>query len=225
MIVSLLITDYGTHSPEKLVGATIQRFLDDFRQNAPDAAYGEVMLFNDILQKALTGHHMMVQQAERSALATEGPQRLVAPLEIDEAVGDAVDHIMSAVTARTEDGKFILPDLRQYFQRPETRRYFEEVMRAEYAHSIWLERSWHAQGFTVRPDCSVVEDHPDIKEHPAAKAFMAHLQYGPALLARHDDELQELGGREMVSAIVSNSTAHLRRPDASAIEDREAGVQ
>lgn len=209
MIIALLTTDNGTHPPEKLAGATLQRFLDDFRENAPNAAYNEVMRFNDVLQTVLTGHHSLMQQAERSALRTEGPSRLIASADLDAAVEDAVSHIMTTVTARTADGQAVLPSLVAYFRRPETLKYFDSVIRSEFAHSIMLERSWHAQGYTVNQDCSVILDHPEIKEHVAAKVFLAHEQHGHALLKRSDDELAELGGREMVLAAVSSSIAHL----------------
>jgi hypothetical protein len=189
MIVGLLITDGGPHPPEKLAGATVQRICDDFREHAPNAAYHEVMEFRDRIDKLLSGHHRMIQDAERSALRTEGPGRLSSRIDTDAFIPDALDDLLHAANEKV-DGNPRWPTLAGYFTRPETQRYFTDILHMEFHQNIHIERSWHADA------------HPD---HQTSRAFHAVSREGHALLMMSDDDLKEHGGRELVIAVAMNT--------------------
>jgi hypothetical protein len=189
MQVRLMMTDGGPHPPETLAWSTAQRVVDDFAEAAPEAAYKEVVAFREVAEKVLAAHHRLVQDAERSALKTEGSDRLASSIDTDQWIDDAVDDIIAAAREKV-DGKPKWPTLTQYFARPETRQYIEDVLHMELHQTMHIERSWHA------------DTHPD-DQH--AKAFHAVQRDGHALLTRHDDDLEEHGGRELISAMVLNT--------------------
>lgn len=195
MILGLLITNDGPHPPEKLAGAATQRFLDDFQQNAPAAAYSDVVAARDEIDRILTAYHRDVQDGERAALA-KSTSRLAEPIDHSDPVRDAVAEIMATMLARYPSATQY-QTLQAYFRRPETKRYFEEVLHREFHHNAWIERSWHADANA---------------DHPAAKAFAAVRTYGHAVLSHPDpakpaqlSALAEHGGRELVHAIVTAS--------------------
>jgi hypothetical protein len=189
MQVRLMMTDGGPHPPETLAWSTAQRVVDDFAEAASEAAYKEVVAFREVVEKVLAAHHRMVQDAERSALRTEGSERLASPVDTDPWIDDMIDDIMAAAKEKA-DGKAKWPTLTQYFARPQTRQYLEDILHMELHQTMHIERSWHADG------------HPD---DPHSKAFHAVRRDGHALLTMHDDDLKEHGGRELVSAMVLNA--------------------
>jgi hypothetical protein len=206
MQVRLMMTDGGPHPPETLAWASAQRIVDDMQENAPNAVYKEVVAIREEIEKIITEHHRLVQDQERSALRNEGSQRLAMPIGTDAYVEDAADDIMSLANDRMNtplrrmhaqvEGALPRvisrrwPSLGNYFARPETRQYIEDVLHAEFHQVHHIERSWHADA------------HPD-DQH--AKAFHAVQRDGHVLLTLHDDDLEEHGGRDLVSAMVINA--------------------
>jgi hypothetical protein len=189
MQMRLMATDGGSHPPETLAGMTAQRIIDDFAVHAPEAAYAEVMAFRDTIDRIMTAHHRLVQEAERSALQTEGPARLIQQVDTHVHIPDALDDIMAAAKEKV-DGKPKWPTLMTYFARPETQQYLEDVLHMELHQNMHIERSWHAD---ANP------------EDPHAVAFNAIRANGHGLLNTHDDDLKPHGGRELLSAMVRNS--------------------
>ena len=189
MQVRLMMTDGGPHPPETLAWSTAQRIVDDFAEAAPEAAYKEVMAFRDNIERIVTSHHRVVQDAERAAIAAAGPDHLLTPIDTDRHVPDAVDDVIAA--GREKVGvtpKW--PTLYNYFARPETKQYLMNVMHMEFHQCMHIERSWHAD---ANP------------KHPNAKAFHAVASDGHALLTMHDDDLEEHGGRELISTMILNT--------------------
>jgi hypothetical protein len=189
MQVRLMMTDGGPHPPETLAWSTAQRVVDDFAEAAPEAAYKEVVAFREVVEKVLTAHHRMVQDAERSALRTEGSERLASPVDTDQWIDDALDDIVAAAREKV-DGKPRWPTLVGYFARPLARQYLEDVLHLELHQTMFIERGWHA------------DNHP---HDPHAVAFNAVRTHGHDLLTKHDDDLEEHGGRDLVSAMVLNA--------------------
>jgi hypothetical protein len=215
-----MMTDGGAHPPETLAWSTAQRIVDDFSENAPGAVYAEVLAYRERIEQILAGHHRIAQTLERTALRTEGPARLASPIDTDQYIPDAVDDIIAAAREKDVAGRARWPSLVQYFARPQTRQYLEDVLHMEFHQTAHIERSWHAQGHQLGEDGMAVFDaHPDHAAHPAAKAFLAVVAQGPALLSLPDlagpkdelgnpmnlSDLAEHGGRELVSAMVLNS--------------------
>lgn len=208
MLVALLMTDGGPHPPEKLSGVTTQRFLDDFREHAPAAAYAEVERFRDQIDRVMSTCHRMVQDDERAELEDKGPARIAEPIDLDEAVEHAVDQIYRMIGATSE-----WATLGAYLNRPETRDYFAEILHKEFHHAVWIERSWasHGVGMPKHPHLSWHD--PD---HPAAAAFRGVATHGHAILQQPHPEdegqdvvrlspLDEHGGRDMVEAVIAAS--------------------
>ena len=220
MQVRLMMTDGGAHSPETLAWSTAQRIVDDFAENAPEAVYRDVTEFRARVEQILTAHHRIAKTLERTALHAEGSTRLASPIDTDQHIPDAIDDIIAASRDQDAAGQQKWPTLVQYFRRPQTRQYLEDVLHMEFHHAAHVERSWHAQGHELGDDGQAVLDaHPDNVKHPAARAFLAVAIHGPAVLTfpdlkgpkdalgkpTHLSDLAEHGGRELVSAMVLNS--------------------
>ncbi len=173
MLMQLMITDGGPHSPEKWAAVTVRGVID-IAETAPDALLREAREFEDKAVATLTRHHALVQDHERNGLSTEGADRLASNIDPSGHIPDAVDDII----ALSKGTSFAA-----HFATPETREYLERLLHEHFHHSMWIERSWHANA------------HPD---HPLSRLFRAVAADGHALLARHDDELADLGGRETV---------------------------
>jgi hypothetical protein len=81
--------------------STAQRTVDDFAENAPEAAYREVVAFRERVEQILAAHHRIAQNVERTALHVEGPQRLATPIDTDQQIPDALDFITVPLVGST----------------------------------------------------------------------------------------------------------------------------
>ena len=138
MIVGLLMTDGGPHPPEKLAAVTVQHFLDDFQENAPLAAYSEVMAFRDEIDQVMIRYHREFQEMEREALEKIGPERLLDVVDTDEFAEKVVDEILQLMSLRLRSGG-PFTSLIDYFHRPETKGYFTRVLNDEFHGSAMIQ--------------------------------------------------------------------------------------
>lgn len=176
MQMTLMMTDGGPHPPEKWAAVTVRGVLN-IAESAPDALLREAREFENKAVAILTKHHALIQDHERAGLVTEGPDRLASDIDPSGHIPDAVDDIIALAKGTS---------FAAHFDNPETRSYLNQLLHEHFHHSMWIERSWHA------------DTHPD---HPLSKVFRAVAADGHALLARHDDELVDLGGRDPVQRV------------------------
>lgn len=166
------------------------------------AAYAEVERFREAIERVMADAHRMVQTDERAGLEAEGPERLAALIHLDDAVNMAAEHILHTLALSQ------WPTLKDYFARPETRKYFHDVLHSDFHHTAWIERSWAAASAESPPHPNLSWHEPD---HPAVKAFRGFMAGQARLDMPHPDDegqdvvrlspLDEHGGREMVEAI------------------------
>ncbi len=180
MNVGCMITNGGPHPPEKWASVTAGQIID-IAASAPTALLAEARSFEARITSLLTGHHRLAQEHERAALATEGPARLLAPLDTGAHMPDAVDDIVAAARGTS---------FAAHFQKPETRAYLERLLHEHMHHNMLIERSWHADA------------HPD---EPHSKAFKAVQADGHAALQLDDAALAALGGFDAVHSMVRSA--------------------
>jgi hypothetical protein len=182
MQIGILATDGGPHPPEKWAQATVAQIME-IASSAPEALYREATDLERKLIELLAGHHASAQDLERGALSTSGADHLAAPVDTAPHLSSAVADIVELAKGTSFEG---------HFSTPETQAYLAEVLHSHFHNVKMIERSWHAD---ANPD------------HPLAKAFRAVASEGHALLTKSDDELGEHGGREAVSAMVTNHSS------------------
>ena len=186
----LMATDGGPHPPAKWAAVTADGVLD-IAATAPDTLLREATEFKRKVVDVLTRHHGLVQDHGRTGLATEGTDRLASPIDTSGLIPDAVDDIIALGRGTSFEA---------HFAKPETRAYLEDLLHNHFHHSMYIERSWHADAHS---------------DHPLARAFRAAAADGHALLPLHDDDLEQHGGRDIVSRVLeANHLSAIRAPGA-----------
>jgi hypothetical protein len=209
LYVGLLISNGGPPSPEQWAGVTVQRFIDDFSEDAPAAVYAEVERFRSQIDRIISEAHRIVQTDERAALESDGPDHIVTPIDHTDVVDSTIEQIMAMVSQNSPRW----PSLKAYFDRPETTQYFQKVLHREFHLTAWSERSWASHDADT-------PKHPNLSWHKpnnaACQAFRGVVANGHALLfLPHAEDagkdvvrlspLTEYGGRAMVEKIVAAS--------------------
>jgi hypothetical protein len=180
MNVGCMITNGGTHPPEKWASVTAKQIID-IGASAPETLLREAYAFQAKLEQILTEHHRLAQGHERSALATEGSKRLAVPIDTGGHVPDALEDVLAAARGTSFAG---------HFAKPEVQAYLARLLHEHTHHIMHIERSWHADA------------HPD---HEQAKAFGVVQVHGHQALMLTDKELAAVGGHETVLAMVRNA--------------------
>jgi hypothetical protein len=177
MQIGIMATDGGAHPPEKWARTTASQIIS-IASSAPDALLREATDFEARLVETLTKHHGLVQDSERGALGTEGPERLASVIDTSQHTPDAVDDVIALARGTS---------FAAHFAKPEVRAYLERLLHEHFHHSMHIERSWHAD---ANPD------------HPHAVAFRAIRDNGHAVLTDDDSDHADKGGRETVHAVL-----------------------
>ncbi len=187
MEMTIMLTDGGPHPPEKMAANTLSGVID-LVATSPDALLREEREFKAKATVVLTRHHGLAQNHERTGIATEGTDRLATNIDTSAHVPDAVDDLIALAKGTS---------FAAHFAKPETRAYLEQLLHEHFHRSMWEERSWHADTNS---------------DHPLSKLFRAVDTHGHALLPLSDEDLDEHGGREVVSRmIVANHISAVRQ--------------
>lgn len=174
----LMVTDGGPHPPEKWAALTASQVIE-IASTASGALLSEARTFQAKVEAVLVAHHRLVQDHERDALASEGPDRLATDIDTSGHLPDAVDDVIAAARGTS---------FAAHFAKPETRAYLEELLHNHFHQSMWIERS------------QIADATPD---HLMAKCFRAVATHGHTLLPLHDKDLKGHGGRESVSRMIA----------------------
>jgi hypothetical protein len=180
MNVGCMITNGGPHPPAKWASVTAAQIID-IASSGPATLLAEARAFQAKIEGLLAGHHGLAQSHERAALAAEGTQRLAGDIDTGGHVPDAVDDILAAARGTS---------FAAHFAQPQVQAYLRRLLHEHFHHSMWIERSWHADA------------HPD---HAHAKAFRAAQFDGHQALMLTDEEIAAFGGHETMLAMVRNA--------------------
>lgn len=135
MRVSVLTTDGGPHSAEKLAAATAGQIIEIAATAAGEQELEgrrlEVKII-DILEK----HHTTIQEAERAAIAEKGSDHLTHNHNPNQHV--EVDAIVNEILDAGKQSKWA-----DHFSKPDVVQHIRHAVSSEMATSIHIERLWH----------------------------------------------------------------------------------
>lgn len=138
-IKTILSTDGGAHSPDKLAAATAG-LISDLIEIAPSAPSGTTIAkasFEVEVMKIMLKAHNDAQQYERTGLHSEGDPRLSKEMTVKQFV----DPALAAVVAATKGTMF-----EQHFALPEVQQVVRQTIASDLATTMHTERSWHVDG-------------------------------------------------------------------------------
>ena len=138
MKVGVMITNGGTHPPEKWAEQSADQIIDAIQLEPTYVAYEAALqgknLLRDKVRDALVGLHGQVQSKERGYLqASSG--HLAEPLD----PSDHIDEALAAVNAAIAGSMFA-----SHYAKPDTQLYIKNVLASHFSSSMHIERSWHA---------------------------------------------------------------------------------
>lgn len=153
MQVGIMITNGGTHPPEKWAAMTASQIIKIGEAAVgPAAVFGRRMELKilDILEVAHTG----LQADEKSAIATLGPDHLVKSIDPTPYVAKPVAEITFAAIGTPYEAHFASEQVQTYLQR---------LLGQHFGSAMHIERKTFAD---------------TIPDHPAAKAYVAKYDQG-----------------------------------------------
>ena len=137
----ILVTNNGTHSPEKWAMTTAEMIFD-----IGSAIAGDHLIQAQKLQlaiaEALVPHHDSVQTTEKSRL-TDDVSHIHTPHSADEYLDDTIASILAAAKGTPWEA---------HFKRSEVQDAAREVIANHFMTAQHIERLWHADR---NPDCAV----------------------------------------------------------------------
>ena len=133
MQVGIMVTNHGTHSPEKWAATSASQLI----QIAADAA-GEQALEGRRLELKLLDilerHHGLVQSEEKEGLERHGVDRYEHPINVWDHVDEAFEEILKRRKGHSS---------KSHFMKEEVQEHCKEVLRKDFVTEIEIERSWH----------------------------------------------------------------------------------
>jgi hypothetical protein len=140
MRVGIMVTNHGSHSPEKWAAESAAQIVDIIQIEPTSVAYHSLTIektkvMNEI-EQVLVKHHDAVQKRELNKLEEHGTDRFdheIAPnVELHEA---AVADVLKA----TEMTMFA-----EHFRKPEVVKFVRSSLGSHFASVKHVERSWYA---------------------------------------------------------------------------------
>ena len=132
MQVGIMISNHGTHSPEKWAatsaGQIISIAADAAGEQAIEGRRLELKLL-DILEK----HHGSVQDKEKDGLEKYGADRYEHHINVMDRVNEAFEEILEASKGT---------QFESHFMKEEVQEHVREVLRKDFTTEVEIERSW-----------------------------------------------------------------------------------
>ena len=133
MQVGIMISNHGTHSPEKWAATSASQIIsiaaDAAGEQAIEGRRLELKML-DILER----HHGVVQDEEKQGLERYGVDRHGHPINVWDHVNAAFEEILAASKGT---------QFESHFMKEEVQEHCKEVLRKDFVTEIEIERSWH----------------------------------------------------------------------------------
>ena len=133
MMVGIMVTNNGTHSPEKWAATSSNQIIniaaDAAGEQALEGRRLELKLL-DILEK----HHSVVQSEEKRGLEKFGVDRYEHSINVWDHVNEAFDEILAASKGT---------QFESHFMKEEVQEHVKEVLRKDFTTEVEIERAWH----------------------------------------------------------------------------------
>ena len=131
--VGILVTNNGTHSPEKWASASASQVIQIAAEAAGEQAIEGRRLELKLLD-ILEGAHAVVQDEERSGLEKFGVDRYAHSIDVQEHVDGAFSEILAASKGT---------QFEKHFMNEAVQEHIKEVLVKDMTTEVEIERSWH----------------------------------------------------------------------------------
>jgi hypothetical protein len=137
MRVGIMVTNHGSHPPEKWAAESAQQIADIIVIEPSSPAYDAMLqakskLTSD-LEAALVKDFTDVQDEAKATLAKDGDKALNTPIEND------LDGAVATVLAVTDASIFA-----SHYRKPEVQAFIKSTLHSHFTSVKQIERSWHA---------------------------------------------------------------------------------
>ena len=133
MQVGFLITNGGTHSPEKWAATSCEQIIKIAADAAGEQAIEGRRLELKLLD-ILEGHYAIVQSEEKEGLSKWGEDRYATPIDVKDRVDAAWNDILQASKGSLFE---------KHFMQENVQDHVREVLRKDAVSIMEIERSWH----------------------------------------------------------------------------------
>ena len=133
MQVGFLITNGGTHSPEKWSATSCEQIIKIAANAAGEQAVAGRRLELKLLD-VLERHHGILQEEEKDCLSHYGTDRYDHPINIKNHVNETFDEVLAASKGSPFENHFMQKAVQEHVR---------EVIRKDMQSIVEIERSWH----------------------------------------------------------------------------------
>jgi hypothetical protein len=139
-MVGILITNHGTHPPEKWAELSADQIVE-ISPHAPPGVQVEGNAFRDELVQLLVAAHDGLLKFEQEQLDKHGAARFSEPIDPDES--QLVNSTVQAIVTLSERfSHFDGTTFGEHYRRPDRMAYLRRVLANNFATQIDIERSW-----------------------------------------------------------------------------------